>query len=239
LGCSTTQALTSYTLDFTIAAGGSSYAPGVGTVTSFCKVKGGRPPLSNRRNPLVLGFASLVVFVACAVASPAMASAGSKSGATAASATTTPPKTVPPKTTPLKPSNTPFITGVTFAGNSRDPIISVYGRDFGGLPAHQPRCHPSTDGQCGNWTGYDFGSQLYFKNMSQVTGFSAGLDDPSLPEQDSVALQVTVFTSTEVVFHFGTWYTKVGVPQLHFLLQRGDRFKVMIKSAAFSGVVEY
>jgi hypothetical protein len=142
---------------------------------------------------------------------------------------------------PPKPAQLakPVIYGVTFSGNAKNPTIYIHGKGFGGLPPHDPACHPSTDDQCGNWTGYDFGTQLAFRNLSKATGFSAGYFNPELPEMDAVSLMVTKYTNTLIVFHFGDWYTKVGVPELGFLTERGDRFEVIVKGATFYGVVEY
>jgi len=68
-----------------------------------------------------------------------------------------------------------------------------------------PSCHPGNNNQCGNFSGYDYSTKLFFVEKSGTT-FSAGRYRPGLPELDAVGLVIEKYTASKIVF-------KLGLPQ--------------------------
>jgi hypothetical protein len=135
------------------------------------------------------------------------------------------------------PSGKPTITSVTFTGSAANPTTVVHGTNLGKLPAPSPAAHPSGQNGCptiAGDNGFDYGTSLYIAVPSQ--NWSGGRYRPSLNETDCLDLVVTKFTSTEVHFHFGPFYTKF-YPQ--FSLAAGLQVTVVVNGARFNTTVTY
>jgi hypothetical protein len=133
----------------------------------------------------------------------------------------------------------PVIRSVTFTGGVKHPTITIRGANFGLRPRHDPRCHPAGRGVCGNYTGYDFGVSLYLIDRAKGHGFAAGRYRPSVPELDAISFVVTKYSATEIVYSFGNWYDKVGMPRYHYRLAAQDHVTVSVKGTSFSTTVTY
>jgi Subtilase family len=111
----------------------------------------------------------------------------------------------------------PSITGVTFSGSPPDPSITVTGSGFGSYP---PIGTPETC-QSGD-TGDDYGSSgLWFDDTTQ--GWTAG------QAGDCIGLVVTSWSSTQVVFGFGSEYGNYPP------IQSGDQIEAGVQGATFTG----
>jgi hypothetical protein len=111
----------------------------------------------------------------------------------------------------------PAITGVSFSGPVSGPSITVTGTGFGNAP---PIGTPETC-QAGD-TGDTYGSSgLWFGDITQ--GWTAG------QAGDCIGLIVTSWTSTQVVFGFGSEYASF--PSI----QSGDQAGLSVQGATFTG----
>lgn len=122
----------------------------------------------------------------------------------------------------------PTITSVAFGGTVSSPTFVVHGKNLGTKPAPSPTGHPAGQGGCptiAGDTGYDYGTSLY---VLSSRGWSGGRYRPSANETDCIDLVVTKFTSTEVDFHFGPFYSTYASK---FPLAKGDRMQVVVNGA--------
>lgn len=120
------------------------------------------------------------------------------------------------------------ITSVAFGGTATNPTFVVHGKNLGPKPAASPAGHPSGQGGCpviAGDNGYDYGTSLYVMSSK---GWSGGRYRPSVRELDCIDLVVTKFTSTEVDFHFGPFYSKFASK---FPLATGDELQVVVNGA--------
>ncbi len=113
---------------------------------------------------------------------------------------------------------TPTINRVTIGGTVAQPTVTVTGSHFGSQA-------PSTAAGCGA-TGMDF-AHIQFSDTTQ--SWNAGHTG------NCIGLQVTTWTSSEIVFGFGNEYQVL--PQ--FSLQNGDGFTMTVKTATYTGTVAY
>jgi hypothetical protein len=147
-----------------------------------------------------------------------------------------PPTPGPTGTTPGSGGGcTAHITSVAFSGGAADPSVAVHGTCLGSRPAPSPAGHPSGLNGCpvvAGDDGYDYGTSLYIAAQS----WSGGRYRPSLNETDCIDLVVTKFTSTEVDFHFGPFYTRF-YPK--FSLDAGATVAVVVNGASANATVKY
>jgi len=147
-----------------------------------------------------------------------------------------PPTPGPTGTTPGSGGGcTAHITSVAFSGGAADPSVAVHGTCLGSRPAPSPAGHPSGLNGCpvvAGDDGYDYGTSLYIAAQS----WSGGRYRPSLNETDCIDLVVTKFTSTEVDFHFGPFYTRF-YPK--FSLDAGATAAVVVNGASANATVKY
>jgi hypothetical protein len=61
-----------------------------------------------------------------------------------------------------------------------------------------------------------------------VTDSRRAVTRPSVPELDAISLVVAKYSATEIIFHFGNWYTKVGMARYHYRLAAGDHVTVAV-----------
>jgi hypothetical protein len=134
-------------------------------------------------------------------------------------------------------STTASITSIRVTGSAAHPVITIRGHHFGSRPAPRPKCRPGDFNKCGHYTGHDYGSMLYFVEKSK-TRFSAGRDRPSRGELDAIGLVVTTYTSTKIVYHFGSGYHD-GHGAYGWRLKNGDAFTASVKGAHITGTVHY
>ncbi len=140
-------------------------------------------------------------------------------------------------TTSPPPSTSASISSVDFSGGAANPTITVHGTDLGTLPQPSPAGHPAgIDGCPANAqdNGYDYGTSLYIALPAQ--NWAGGRYRPTLNELDCVDLVVTKFTSTEVVFHFGPFYTSL-YPK--FSLAPGSQVEIAVNGASLAATVQY
>ena len=155
-------------------------------------------------------------------------------------ATVPPPKPGPTGTTPGSTTGggcAARINSVTFSGSAANPSIAVHGTCLGSRPSRNPAGHPSGLNGCpvvANDNGYDYGTSLYIAVPSQ--NFSGGRYRPSLNETDCLDLVVTKFTSTEIDFRFGPFYTTY-YPK--FALTAGLPVTVVVNGATANATVKY
>lgn len=123
------------------------------------------------------------------------------------------------------------INGVAFFGTPANPTVVIYGSGFGTEPA------PTTLGYPG-FTGYDYGLDFYFEDLSTSHGFSAGrgLADTNL--RDYVGLVVLYYSDSLIIYQFGSDYSEFYYPQGYFGLEPGDAFFVST-DATYTGTVAY
>jgi hypothetical protein len=125
-------------------------------------------------------------------------------------------------------SSTPKVTSVVFGGTATNPRFVVHGTNLGAKPKPSPASHPSGQGGCpviAGDNGYDYGTSLY---VASSRGWSGGRYRPTSSETDCIDLVVTKFTSTEVDFHFGPFYSKFSS---QFPLMPGDQLQVVVNGA--------
>jgi hypothetical protein len=111
------------------------------------------------------------------------------------------------------------ITSVRFTGTSANPTVTITGSNFGAEPA-------STPAGCGA-TGSNFGTSLWFKEVTQ--GWAAGQGG------DCIALVVSSYTTTQIVYQFGSFYNTNGLGPAN----PGDHYQVSVYGSVFSGTVVY
>ncbi|HEV2427035.1 MAG TPA: hypothetical protein VGS61_02310 [Acidimicrobiales bacterium] len=135
------------------------------------------------------------------------------------------------------PPPTPTISSVAFTGSPANPTVTIHGTNLGARPSPSPSGHPAGLNGCptvAGDVGYDYGTSLYIAVPSK--NWSGGRYRPSLNETDCIDLVVTTFTSTEVVFHFGTFYTSQ-YPK--FSLSSGTPVEVGVNGATLPATVSY
>jgi len=126
------------------------------------------------------------------------------------------------------------ITGVSTLGGPSKPKITVTGTGFGGMPpTSQPV--PSCPGDPASGLGVDFlNAKLYlndYSNQNWQAGFAPG---------DCVGLKIVSYSSTQIVFKFGSWYQAPGGGGQGpdgMALAIGDVFTMTVKGAHFTGIV--
>jgi hypothetical protein len=131
---------------------------------------------------------------------------------------------------------TPSITGVQFHGSASNPTIVITGQNLGTEPPASPTGHVSGQNGCPAFTddqGYDYGTNLY---ITLPGGVSGGRYRPEMSETDCVDLVVTKFTSTEVDFTFGSFYSQQ-YPK--YALSAGGPYQVVVNGATYGGTVTY
>jgi hypothetical protein len=129
------------------------------------------------------------------------------------------------------------ISSVTVSGSASHPVVTILGHYFGHRPTPRPRCRPGNFNQCGHFSGRDFGIKLYFVERSN-TRFSAGRFRPRLSELDAIGLVVTTYTSSKIVYHFGSGYHH-GHSRYGWQLKNGDHYSVTVDGAHHTGNVHY
>jgi hypothetical protein len=111
----------------------------------------------------------------------------------------------------------------------------VRGSGLGAQPAPAPDQHPAGLNGCpaiANNNGYDYGTSLYLAVPSH--NWSAGRSTGN--ETDCIDLVVTKFTTTEVDFHLGPFYTQ---SVSKFPLTNGTQLQVTINGAQKTVHVNY
>ncbi len=112
----------------------------------------------------------------------------------------------------------PTISSVTFGGDASDPTVTINGTNFGTEPGSSPAgCGTSGD----NFTGVS----LTFNDTTGGWGAGTG--------GDCIGLVVSSYSSTQVVYQFGSGYTVYGTAD------SGDGFNLMVQGATYSGTVTY
>jgi hypothetical protein len=116
----------------------------------------------------------------------------------------------------------------------------VTGTGLGQLPASNPTFTPEGHPLCplppsGN-QGFDYGLSFYLADTGR--NWSGGRYRSELGELDCIGLNASTFTSTKVVFTFGSAYTQY--QQAHnYLLAEGDPFQLVVNGATIQGNVHY
>ncbi len=113
---------------------------------------------------------------------------------------------------------TPVIDGVTFGGDPTNPTVTVSGSGFGTLfdlgTANAAGC---------SGTGFDYGNNLYFADVSAATPWQAG------QTIDCLGIANLTYTSTQITFNFGDLYSVFGP------VNDGDRFSLTLFGTTFNG----
>ncbi len=146
-----------------------------------------------------------------------------------AAPTSTGPTTPPPAA--------PAISAVRFGGSPAHPSVTILGSNLGSLPQPSPTGHPAGQGGCpalAGDDGYDYGTSLYLAVPAH--NWSAGRYNPAVNETDCIDLVVTKYTTSEIDFHFGPFYTSL-YPK--FTLTAGTQVQVQVGSASFPATAHY
>jgi hypothetical protein len=130
------------------------------------------------------------------------------------------PKGAPCNAGALQPH--PAIASVTISGPDDTPVVTVTGSGFGTAANLGPPQIPCTTAQ----TGKDFEGLFTFEDTTDK--WTAG--DDAAPACDFVGLVIDSYTSTTVVFGFGSGYPTYGQ------IQKGDAYKVELLGVTFSSV---
>jgi len=136
------------------------------------------------------------------------------------------------------PAAVPTITRVTFttgsAVGSPTPLVTINGSGFGRLPNPSPGGDPQAQfGDCGSPSGYDgldFGSLLYFNNLSGPAKFEAGNGNSG----NCIGLVIWKYTATRIQYGFGSVYAGFAPG-----LQNGNHYSLHVKGASVSGTVHF
>lgn len=133
-------------------------------------------------------------------------------------------------TVPAVPAT--VVRAVTFGGDPAEPQITVNGSAFGIQPA-------ATNVAYQNYTGYDYGNDLYFcDTSSDPNAFCAGQNDGS-GAWDTIGLVIGKYTDSQISYSLGSDYAQSYYPGNIFKLQQGDSFAVHVNGADCSGVVDF
>ena len=127
-------------------------------------------------------------------------------------------------------STSPIISGVSFAGDTTAPTVTVTGHGFGAAP---PAGQDASSTSCGNYSsnGEDYGtSGLKFEDTGN---FEAGGGDPL--SGDCIGLVVQSWSTDQVVFQFGSAYNSFD----HWYIADGDQYKVTVNNLQYSGTVSF
>jgi subtilase family serine protease len=113
----------------------------------------------------------------------------------------------------------PTISAVTFTGTSADPTVTITGSNLGSEPSGSPA-------GCAT-TGDNFpGTSLTFNDTSGSWGAGTG--------GDCIGLVVSSYTSTQIVYQFGSGYNTYGTAN------SGDSFNLTVQSGGtYSGTITY
>jgi hypothetical protein len=113
----------------------------------------------------------------------------------------------------------PTITSVAFTGTGANPTVTITGTNFGSLPS-------ATPAGCGA-TGSNYGATgLWFQDVTQGK-WTAGKSG------DCIGLVVSTWTSTQIVFGFGSFYSGFGP------VTNKDKYKLEAAGVTKSGTVTY
>ena len=121
---------------------------------------------------------------------------------------------------------TATVSNVAFAGTSADPQVVVSGSGFGSSPP-SPTYAPG----CGG-TGLDYGYYLHLQDLSAQ--WDAGLETGS-GATDCVALVISSWSNTRIVFGFGDGYNAC----CGWVLNRGDTYALNLFATVALGTVGY
>jgi subtilase family serine protease len=112
----------------------------------------------------------------------------------------------------------PTINSVSFTGTASDPTVTISGSNFGTEPGGSPA-------GCST-TGDNFpGTSLTFNDTTGSWGAGTG--------GDCIGLVVSSYSSTQVVYQFGSGYNVYGTAN------GGDSFNLTVQGATYSGTVTY
>ena len=113
----------------------------------------------------------------------------------------------------------PTITGVTFTGSPADPTVTIAGSNLGFEPSGSPA-------GCSTTGDNFFGTSLSFDDTTGSWGAGTG--------GDCIGLVVSSFTSTQIVYQFGSGYPTYGTAN------SGDSFNVTVQTGStYSGTITY
>ena len=121
------------------------------------------------------------------------------------------------------------IASVKFTGTPAGPIVTVDGSGFGAewnLGTPQAPCFTSSV-----TAGNDYNGNFYLTDTTQ--GWDAGRGMPGPDGCDEIGVNITSYSSAEVVFAFGSAYASFGG------LNPGDAYTINVLGASFSGTVGY
>lgn len=110
---------------------------------------------------------------------------------------------------------------VVFTGTATDPTVTITGTNLGTEPAGTPA-------GCGA-TGLNFGTSLYIADLTN--GWTAGEKSGSI--DNCIGLLVSSWTSTKIVFQFGSYLSGFST------LAAGDRYQLNLLGTQSSGTVAY
>lgn len=112
----------------------------------------------------------------------------------------------------------PTISSVTFTGSASSPTVTITGSNLGSQPAGSPAgCSTTGDNFPGN--------SLTFSDTTGSWGAGTG--------GDCIGLVVSSYSSTQVVYQFGSGYNTYGTANSN------DSYTVTVQGATYSGTVSY
>jgi hypothetical protein len=112
----------------------------------------------------------------------------------------------------------PTISSVSFTGSAANPTVTISGSNLGSEPAGSSAgCSTSGDNFPGN--------SLTFDDTTGSWGAGTG--------GDCIGLVVSSYTSSQVVYQFGSGYNSYGTAN------SGDAYTLTVQGVAFSGTVSY
>jgi hypothetical protein len=141
----------------------------------------------------------------------------------------------PGPTGPTAPpaSSGPAIGNVTFSGGASNPQVTINGSGFGGEPT-------ASNASGGGYTGDDYGNSLYVcDTTSGPNRFCAGQNDGLGKGFDTVGLNVTSYSDTQVTYALGSAYSQLYFPMSIYELNQGDQFTAYVNGLTCSGSVGY